>query len=294
MSFSSAFDSDRSTLLVEGGLAGYIWMLPNLDYETMEWNGGLGQWTNLSRPDGFGPVFDRPMAYDTRHKVVLAMGALLPGDGTWTWARDAGWNNLHLPADVFQRPRASDRAASAYDAEHARWIVSGGGVESTTWEWDGGSWRQSAAPPGGTTQLAGSRLVYDDKRAQVYLLGNRDRGTAPWLYEPAQNRWTAQPSSGPSPLPREWAGVAYDSRRDRVMVFGGFVLAGGSGNVVADLAEWDPASGAWQSCPATGVAPSARTYAAFAYDSKRDVLVMFGGQSADYSAVTDVWEWYVP
>ena len=297
MNFSFAFDSDRGTLKVEGGSAGNAGLLPILDYQTMEWNGALGRWTNFTHPDGFGPIGDRAMAYDARHKVVLALGALLPGDGTWTWAPEAGWKNLRLPADVLQRPRESHRTASVYDVARARWIVAGGGIDSATWEWDGAAWHNSAAPPpGGTTQLAGSRLVYDDKRARVYLLGNRNRGTAPWLYEPEQARWTPQPSSGPSPLPREWAGVAYDARRDRVMVFGGYVLngLGSSGNIVGDMAEWDPASGAWQSCAATGAAPSARTHAALAYDAARDVLVLFGGQPADYSATADVWEWYVP
>ena len=294
--FSFAFDGDRGTLLVEGGLANKVTEPPYLDYETMEWEGAQGRWTNFSHADGFGPADGRPMAYDARRKVVLSLGANLPGDGPWTWTPELGWKNLRAPGQVFEGPSRTNSAASVYDIGRDRWILSGGYTETATWEWNGTAWQKSMAPPpGGTTQLAGSRLVYDDKRAGVYLVGNRDRGTSPWLYEPAQNRWTAQPSTGPSPLPRDWAGVAYDARRDRVMVFGGFALNGaGGGNTFGDLAEWDPASGAWQTCPPTGAAPAARINAAFAYDRTRDVLLLFGGDTADNAAATDVWEWYVP
>lgn len=293
--FSFAFDSDRGTLLVEGGLAGNLGTLPNVDYETLQWDGAQGEWLNFSRADGFGPVNGRPMGYDARHQVVLALGADLPSDGPWTWSPPLGWKNLRAAPPSYQGPRAAS-AATVYDLGRDRWIVSGGYAESATWEWDGAAWaRSTAAPPGGTTQLAGSRLVYDDARARVYSVGNRDRGASPWLYEPAQSRWTAAPSSGPSPLPREWAGVAYDVRRDRVMLFGGYALNGAGGaNIGGDLYEWDPASGAWQACPATGAAPAARMNAAFAYDRTRDVLLLFGGETADGSVATDVWEWYVP
>ena len=291
--FSFAFDTDRSTLLVEGGFANKLAEPPNLDYETMEWDGARGEWTNLSRPDGFGPILTRSMAYDARRKVVLATGADLPGDGPWSWTAEVGWKNLRAPGQVFEGP-ARAGAPSVYDVGRDRWIVAGGYTEAATWEWDGAVWHKSTVPLPGGTQLGGE-LIYDDKRAAVYAVGSRDRGASPWLYDIAQNGWTAQPSSGPSPLPRERAGVAYDARRDRVMVFGGFALNGtGGGSTFGDLAEWDPASGAWQTCPPTGAAPAARTNAAFAYDRARDVLVLFGGDTSDNAAATDIWEWYVP
>jgi hypothetical protein len=294
--FSFAFDADRGTLLVEGSFRSPFLGPPNLDYETMEWDGARGQWTNRSRADGFGPADGRPMAYDAHRKVVLALGPSLFGDGPWSWTVDLGWSDLRAQGPTSVGPSPTNNAASVYDIGRDRWIVSGGYAETATWEWDGIVWtRSTAPPPGGTTQLAGAQLAYDAKRSVVYSVGNRDRGTSPWLYDVAQNRWIAQPSSGPSPLPRDFAGVAYDARRDRVMVFGGFALiGGGGGNTFGDLAEWDPASGAWQTCPTTGAAPPARTHAALTYDRTRDVLLLFGGDTVDSTAATDVWEWYVP
>jgi hypothetical protein len=228
------------------------------------------------------------MTFDRRRKVVLALGTDLPNDGPWTWTPAAGWQNLRAP-----QPYGVGGAQSVYDVGRDRWIVAGAYATSTIWEWDGATWQAlTAPPPGGTTQLVGAQLVYDDKRARVYSVGNRDRGASPWLYEPEQSRWTALPTSGPSPLPRDWAGVAYDARRDRVMVFGGLVLQGGSGNTVGDLSEWDPSTGAWQACPSTGTAPSARQNAALVYDAGRDVMVLLGAESSD--APPELWEWYVP
>ena len=81
-----------------------------------------------------------------------------------------------------------------------------------------------------------------------------------------------------SPLPRQWAGVAYDTRRDRAVVFGGSVFNPTAGShLVNDMAEWDPASGAWIACPTASTPPDIRFDFAFGYDPKRDVLVLFGG-----------------
>ncbi len=297
---SAAFDSDRGTLRVEGGYTqtapSTLSMLPILDTQTMEWNGADGRWTNFTRPDGFGPIGDRAMAYDPQRKVVLAMGAPLPGDGPWTWTPADGWKNLRLPADVLLRPQGGRRAESVYDVARDRWVVSGGGTASIPWEWNGAAWSQGVgSPPGQTIATTGAHLAYDTKRARVYLIGNRHQGSAPWLYDSAsQHQWTAQPSSGPSPLPRDEAGVAYDARRDRVMVFGGTEVSGTVTYVVGDMFEWDPETGAWQTCPVTGDAPAPRTNAIVVYDAKRDVLVLFGGLLADNSSTADVWEWYVP
>jgi hypothetical protein len=290
---SFAFDTDRGTLLVEGSYATaaelFLGTLPNLAYETLEWDGAEGLWTNLSRRDGFGPARGRAMAYDGHRKVVLAAGNDLPGDGPWTWTRTTGWQNLRVSTLGSIRPYGLSDAYSVYDTNRDRWVLLGG-YDAATWEWNGASWmRSTAAPPGGTTPLSAGRLVYDDRRGRIYFVGGRDRGSSPWLYEPAQSRWTAQSSTGPSPLPRDWAGVAYDARRDRVMVFGGYVLGSGTAD---DLAEWDPATGAWQTCPPTGVSPGPRQNVALVYDAGRDALLLLGGPATD--AAPELWEWYVP
>jgi hypothetical protein len=40
--------------------------------------------------------------------------------------------------------------------------------------------------------------------------------------------------------------------------------------------------------------PTARENVTLAYDSGRDVLVLFGGDDESAGNTADVWEWYVP
>ena len=111
----SAFDSDRSTLLVAGAIFNGAVAQPNLDYDTMEWDGAQARWTNRSRPDGFGPGGSRELTYDPRHQVVLGLGANLPYDGPWTWTPGTGWKNGRF-AGAEQPKGYQNGGASVYDA----------------------------------------------------------------------------------------------------------------------------------------------------------------------------------
>jgi hypothetical protein len=83
--------------------------------------------------------------------------------------------------------------------------------------------------------------------------------------------------------------MAYDSRRDRVVLFGGSTDGnqGGVGSF-ADTWEWD--GFAWtQRLPSH--APTTLAFHGMAYDAARERVVLFGGVdgSADYHS--EVWEW---
>ena len=208
----------------------------------MEWDGARGQWTNLSRADGFGPADGRPMAYDAVRKVVLALGAKPAGDGPWSWTADLGWKNLRAPGQIFDGPSRTNSAASVYDVGRDRWIVSGGYAETATWEWDGTVWHKSTAPPPGgtTTQLAGARLTYDTRRSVVYSVGNRDRGTrrgSTTLRRTLDRAAEHRPVAVAARMGRR--GVRRTPRsRDGVR----WLRPGhGGGSTLGDLAEWDPA-----------------------------------------------------
>ena len=146
---SAAFDSDRGTLRVEGGYTqtapSTLSMLPIPDTQTMEWNGADGRWTNLTRPDGFGPIGERAMAYDPQRKVVLAMGAPLPGDGPWTWTpMRAGRTCVHRRLACCGRGQAVAPSLSTMSRAIAGWYR----VEAPH------------RPPGNGTALPGRRASY--------------------------------------------------------------------------------------------------------------------------------------
>ncbi|MBN2361693.1 MAG: hypothetical protein JXR83_19730 [Deltaproteobacteria bacterium] len=98
-------------------------------------------------------------------------------------------------------------------------------------------------------------------------------------------RWRARTFSG-NPAGREDYGMAYDSVRGRVVLFGG----NSPGGLLQDTWEWDGQS--WlDRTPAAG-SPPARAYVAMAYDSSRGRVVMFGGEAAaPIFEHQDTWEW---
>lgn len=95
--------------------------------------------------------------------------------------------------------------------------------------------------------------------------------------------WTnVTPATGASPSPRIQHAMAYDSARDRVVLFGGL---DGSGHYYGDTWEWDGSS--WAKKADTG--PSPRNGSAMVYDAARGRVVLFGGGLT--SVYGDTWEW---
>ena len=100
---------------------------------------------------------------------------------------------------------------------------------------------------------------------------------------PAQTpNWTQiKPSSSPSP--RYSHAMAYDSARQRVVLFGGWT----SRYIRNDTWEWDGRN--WTLIKPTN-SPSIRYSHAMAYDSARRRTVLFGG-SGRSGHLADTWEW---
>ncbi len=90
-----------------------------------------------------------------------------------------------------------------------------------------------------------------------------------------------------SPSGRYFHTMAYDSRRNVVVLFGG---AADTSTALGDTWEWNGTN--WtQRTPATS--PPARYAAGMAYDSNRGVTMLFGGISSPASpaVLNDTWEW---
>jgi cysteine-rich repeat protein len=90
----------------------------------------------------------------------------------------------------------------------------------------------------------------------------------------------------PNPVPARWEhAMAYDSVRNRLVVFGG--LTGVAGTPSNETWEWD---GTTWTQRLTLVTPAARNGHAMVFDAARQRVVMFGGDGgAGY--LNDTWEW---
>jgi hypothetical protein len=93
-------------------------------------------------------------------------------------------------------------------------------------------------------------------------------------------------SHGPRPTARRYHGMAYDSARGRVVMFGGM----DPGNTrLGDTWEWDGRVWIDRTPPSGG--PSPRTEVGMAYDARRGRVVLYGGAASGIAGGRETWEW---
>ncbi|MCA8948639.1 MAG: hypothetical protein KDE27_04010 [Planctomycetes bacterium] len=85
-------------------------------------------------------------------------------------------------------------------------------------------------------------------------------------------------------------GMAYDSARDRVVVFGG-LYAAAFGAIVRPTDTFELDAGGSMRAVTTAHAPPPRYYALLAYDAARGRVVLFGGDDAASARLADTWEY---
>jgi hypothetical protein len=115
-----------------------------------------------------------------------------------------------------------------------------------------------------------------------------------WRYDPDCDRWTQVMTEG-GPSARARAASALDTRRRRLLVFGGRYRAGETGpyTVYNDVWALDLATAQWSQVTTSGAAPSGRANASAVYDATADELVIYGGNTSRdglrYTPQGDVW-----
>ena len=89
-----------------------------------------------------------------------------------------------------------------------------------------------------------------------------------------------------APQTRSDFGMAFDSSRDRLVIFGGK----SAGGLLADTWEWDGQSVWVERVSQSGLTPAPRANHVMGYDHKRRQVLMFGGQTHG-SILDDTWVW---
>jgi len=209
-----------------------------------------------------------------------------------------------MPASPATSPPARFGHAMAYDSERGVVVLFGGGddplsptaVLSDTWEWNGATWTQrtpAAVPPA----RAYHAMAYDSISGVSVLFGGISPAIAgglaadTWLWD--GTNWTPR-TPATSPPARYEHGMVFDSARGVTVLFGGSpVPPGFASSPLGDTWEWNGTN--WtQRAPAT--TPPVRYMHGMAYDSARDVTVLFGGAPVIASMgfpppLGDTWEW---
>lgn len=161
-------------------------------------------------------------------------------------------------------------------------------VMGDTWGWDGSAWTQLAkdGPPPRTF----AAMVSDEQSGVVYLFGGRRVLFGPVLDDNQFLgdlwRWDGHAWSNVGvigPVPRAESAAAWDQRRRRLIVFGGYRAVGGVVSLLGDTWEFDGAR--WALAATEG--PSPRSGAAMFFDEALGKAILFGGSGAR----SDTWAW---
>ncbi len=157
----------------------------------------------------------------------------------------------------------------------------------------------SCAPDlGNPSARLGATGVHDPVRDQLLLFGGDDAATAVaadcgfvdmnilgdlWIYDFDCAVWSQVPIAG-GPGARERSSAAYDSARDRMLVFGGrYREQSGPYTLYNDVWAFDLTSMVWELLATSGDAPSPRFDTSAEYSVVDDALVVFGGNSGPSS-----------
>jgi hypothetical protein len=295
-----AYDSRRGKIVLFGGATA----TSQFKNDLWEWDGLTGTWTDrtpATLPPEWPGVRDLAgMAYDALHGQVLLFGGWAGGNyfnDLWAWDGQSGtWTNLTPSTLPPNWPGIRTAFGMTFDSGRGVTVVLGGGGDYDTWEWDGSSWTRKIVPftnsPSNRLNLG---LAYDKVHQRTVLFGGVDASTSnfmqdTWLWD--GTHWGKVASVGQStPAARFNHSMAYDSNREVMLAFGGQ----GTSNSRWDLWEWDGRGGSWTDrTPATlpSAWPVGRSEQAMAYDSGRQLTVMFGGFSTGNGGyLQDVWEW---
>ncbi len=280
-----------------------------LDPNIYVWQDKTPSSGNPAGARGTGLSFD-----SARQRAVRFGGATTTGNGsevanTYEW-NGTSWT-LRCPFGSCSVPPGLARAfhSQAYDSARNRTVVFGGGNQSgyppdcETWEWNGsgaGSWTQLAIGTCGSGRPAArtfAAMAFDGSSGRNYslLFGGADAGFAPLgdLWSWNGTTWTLRCNAAPcsttaKPSARYGAAMAYDSDRNRVVLFGGH-----SSIDECDTWEYPSATGTWVQRTSGGcgtTAPPARFGHTMAYNPFRKRVIMAGGASAGPTNIPDTWE----
>ena len=232
------------------------------------------------------------LVYDESRERVLLTGGSTPLDGGQRfeffndlWAFDgSSWSKLSESGDRMSGMRLVWDASQARVVSFAGYLRRYFGVLRTVrddqWVTLGDFPDQAVAEPG---------FVFDRQRNRFVVYGGstgpgQARGDT-WEFD--GTTWTQVPVTGPGA--RQAHAMVYDEKRGRVVLFGGLGTAprGTQPPSFGDLWEFDGRS--WTARREPG-GPGPRHSAGAAYDSKRGLVILFGGvDSAGFSGET--WSW---
>jgi hypothetical protein len=269
-----AYDPVRKSFILFGGNSYNSGGMFEMLSDTWEWSIATRKWTQLFPTQSpTGRMLHAMVTDTTRKKIILYSGSSPYYYPPYATPVDAG-----VPTK------------SAVSTEYQ------------VWEWDGANstWTdrsppQSFAQP---TVMLPPVLTYDETRKKVASFTADSYGTANyWEWDPESGGWAQRLVNDTVTISGN-AVVAYDSIRRRMIEVGAdynkmIPIATATDTTISlSTYELEPITPTWYLSKASG--PSERYQETMAFDSRRGVMVMFGGSSAITGFPMDeTWEYKV-
>jgi hypothetical protein len=278
---SMAYDPSTHQLVLTGEASG------DTNNETWIWNGST--WSNANPATSPPARFGAAMAYDSSTDDIVLFGGRGAGgllQDTWTWDGST-WTQLS-PASP---PSAREGARMAYDTSTSQMVLFGGYDGSSyladTWTWSGTSWTQvGLSEPGNFTGKEFPAMAYDPATSQLLLFSGWGQNQYSDTWDWSGTSWN-QLTPGETPGASGGGAMTYDPDLSQLVLFGGNFSPDDSNNTDTNgFFYWD---GGTFGGLATG--PSARDFAALAYDPDSSQLVMFGGNNSSGTYLNDTWSY---
>lgn len=235
---------------------------------------------------------DGHLVYDSESdRVVLFGGRTTSGASYETWSYDLNNNIWEQMSDA---PMTMSFHALVYDSAYDRVIAFYGGV-TMAYNFNTDTWEDMIPSPAPAANW-GAMMAYDVESSKLILFGggggsggNYFSYRETWTYDYQTNTWTLLDTTGP-PC-REYGSMVYDSESDLIVLFGGEY--DGNQGYLDDTWVYDYNTNTWLEKNPTQH-PSARREHGMAYDSERDSVVLYGGDSGpyetwEYDLNTDAW-----
>jgi len=232
------YDSRRGVVVLFGGLDSRI--IGTDLHDTWEYDGTKWTEIDVSGPEndyGFGMAYDRD-----RGVTVLYGGNDLSKKGTWEYD-GAGWKKA---SDTSVHPAGGASGfRMAYDSVRKRTFLFGGwqvgDYLGTTHEWDGSSWTQVATDDEGPPNRSTHSTAFDSNWGKVVIFGGQGPDESGSFETTKSDTWawdgTWTKIDIPGPSKRYNFDMAFDSRRGKIVLFGG------TGDYTAGSETWEFDSG---------------------------------------------------
>lgn len=232
-----AYDRRRQVLVMHGG----SYDLGRMYGETWEWSGGWRQVT----ASGPGVRDHTQLAYDAdRGRAVLFGGggqdpAVAFGD---TWEFDGtSWTRVATDGPAARVHHAMQFDPLAHRVVLFGGVIPGGGLASDSWAWDGVRW----TPLGSIAPRSHARMAFHRRLGALVVAGGEPAAGLGLLVNRGGTWMSLGTASDPGA--RVLPDIAYDERRDVLVLFGG--AAGGS-TLLDDTWEFDGM--AWRRAAGSG------------------------------------------